>query len=345
MPEKESAPDQPTPDIQQTSEQVSDSGIRNDEVPVDGFDETSLAQADALGLTSTNQDPIAALPPAETSTVASEPSATEQQAPKGKMTTGKKIGIASIAVAAGTVLVVGAVFASKAGSDTPKNASPLKNPVEASQSPQPSATEVTPKSPNYAELIAAQEIKSGQTPEALASEINDRLNSWQMAGTDTYQDDYKAEVAKTGDASDASRTKFANSYAMKQFVNIFGPALYGIKAGDSVEPQLQINIDKLISLNSGNLELHWITSAESTPYIRGTKLDPVTPMRVESQNSDMISLAIDYSEFDNSDLNTAAAIYASFGEPNINGFRETDTITLKNSGGVERITAFATSKR
>ena len=139
MPEKESAPGQPTPDSQQISEQGSDSGIRNNEVPVDGVDQTSSPQADALGLIGTNQDSTAALAPAETSTVANESTATEQKAPKGKMTSGKKIGIASIAVAAGTVLIVGAVFASKAGSDTPKNASPLKNPVEASQSPQPSA--------------------------------------------------------------------------------------------------------------------------------------------------------------------------------------------------------------
>ena len=345
MPEKESAPDQPTPDIQQTSEQVSDSGIRNDEVPVDGFDETSLAQADALGLTSTNQDPIAALPPAETSTVANEPSATEQQAPKGKMTTGKKIGIAAVAVAAGTVLVVGAVFASKAGSDTPKNASPLKNPVEASQSPQPSATEVTPKSPKYAELIAAQEIKSGQTPEALASDLTDRLNNWKMAGTDTFQDDYKAEALKTGDGSDASRTKFAHDYAMKAFVNIFGPALFGIRPSDEVEPQLQIGIDKVISINSSNLELHWVTSAESTPYVRGNNLDPVTPVRVVSRKSDMISLAINYSEFDNSDLNTAAAIYASYGRTPPSGIPETLSVTLQTRGGVEKITAFVSNFR
>jgi len=340
VPEKESAPDQPTPDIQQTSEQGSDSGIRNNEVLVDGVDQTSLAQADAPGRANTNQDSIAALPAAETSTVANEPSATEQQAPKGKMTTGKKIGIAAVAVAAGTVLVVGAVFASKAGSDTPKNASPLKNPVEASQSPQPSATEVTPKSPNYAELIAAQEIKSGQTPEALASDINDRLNNWQMAGTDTFKDDYKAVVAKTLDASDASRTKFAHDYATKQFVNIFGPALYGIKPGDTVDPQLQIIIDKFVLINSTNLELHWATSPESTPYVRGTNLDSVTPVRVVSRKSDMISLAINYTEFDNSDLNTAAAIYASSGLSGPNGKNETNTITLENRSGVEKITAF-----
>lgn len=345
MPEKESAPDQPTPDSQQISEQGSDSGIRNNEVPVDGVDETSLAQADALGLTRTNQDSIAALAPAETSTVANEPSATEEQAPTSKMTTGKKIGIASIAVAAGTVLIVGAVFASKAGSDAPKNASPLKNPVEASQSPQPSATEVTPKNPNFAELIAAQEIKSGQTPEALASDLTDRLNNWKMAGTDTFQDDYKAEALKTGDGSDASRTKFAHDYAMKQFVNIFGPALYGIKAGDTVEPQLQNGIDIAITINSSNLELHWITSAESTPYVRGDNLDPVSPVRVESQNSDKISLAINYSEFDNSNLNTAAAAYASYGITPPSGIPETLSVTLQSRGGVEKITAYVANFR
>ena len=345
MPEKESAPDQPTPDSQQTAEQGSDSGIRNNEVPVDGVHQTSSPQADALGPISTNQDSTAALAPAETSTVANEPSATEQQAPKGKMTTGKKIGIAAVAVAAGTVLVVGAVFASKASSDIPKNASALKNPVEASQSPQPSATEVTPKNPNYDELIAAQEIKSGQTPEALASEINDRFNNWEMAGTDTFQDDYKAEALKTGDGSDASRTKFAHDYATKQFVNIFGPALYGIKPSDAVESQLQIGIDKVISINSSNLELHWVTSAESTPYVRGNKLDPATPVRVVSQNSDMISLAINYSEFDNSDLNTAAAIYASYGRTPPSGIPETLSVTLQTRGGVEKITSYVSNFR
>ena len=345
MPEKESAPDQPTPDSQQTSEQGSDSGIRNNEVPVDGVDQTSSPQADALGLTNPSQDITAALAPAGTLTVANEPSATEQQASKGKMTTGKKIGIAAVAVAAGTVLVVGAVFASKAGSDTPKNASALKNPVEASQSPQPSATEVTPKSPNYAELIAAQEIKSGQTPEALASDINDRLNNWQMAGTDTFKDDYKAEVAKTLDGRDASRTKFAHDYATKQFVNIFGPALYGLKAGDSIDPQLQGVIDRFILTNATNLELHWATSAESTPYVRGTNLDSLTPVRVVSQKSDMISLAINYTEFDNSDLNTAAALYASGGISSPNGKNETETITLENRSGVEKITAFVSNFR
>ena len=345
MPEKESAPDQPAPDIQQTSEQGSDSGIRNNEVPVDGVDQTSSPQTDAPGLTNTNQDSIAALAPAETSTVANEPSATEQQAPKGKMTTGKKIGIASIAVAAGTVLVIGAVFASKAGSDTPKNASPLKNPVEASQSPQPSATEVTPKNTNYAELIAAQEIKSGQTKEALAVDINDKLNNWQMAGTDTFQADYKAEALKTGDGSDASRTKFAHDYAMKQFVNIFGPALYGLKAGDAVDPQVQVITDKTRSINASNLELHWATSAESTPYVRGTNLDPITPVRVERQNSDMTTLSINFSESDNSDLNTAAAVYASYGLTPPSGSPETFIITLKNSGGVEKITAVVSNFR
>ena len=342
MPEKESAPDQPTPDSPQTSEQVSDSGIRNNEVPVDVFDKTSLAQAHALGLISTNQDLIAALVPAQTSTVANEPSATEQKAPTNKMTIGKRIGIAGVAVAAGTALVVGAVFASKAGSDTSKNAAPLKSPIEASQSPQPSATEAIPKSPNFTELIAAQEIKSGQTPEALASDVNDRLGKWEMAGTDTFKDDYKAEVTKTGDGSDASRYKFANDYARAQYINIFGSALYGLKPGYAVEPQLQIGIDKMIAINSLVLELHWFTSSGLTsdlaPYARGISEDSGTPVSVGHQYSDTTTLFMNFIEFDNSNLNRAASVYAANRLTGPNGNRGGETVILKESGGVERIT-------
>ena len=320
VPEKEASLDQPTPDSQQISDQAHDSGTSNNEFPVEQLDKTSLAQAN-------------------------ESTDTEQLVPKNKLNIGKKIAIAAIAVATGTALVVGAVFASKAGGDTPKNAPPQKSPTEASQTPQPTATEVIPASPNYAELVAAQEIKSGQTKEALAIDINDKLNNWKMAGTDTFQDDYKTEVAKTGDASDASRTKFAHDYAMKQFTNIFGPALYGLKSGDAIEPQLQVSIDKIISINSSNLELHWVTSAESTPYVRGNNLDPVTPVGVESQNSDTITLSINYSEFDNSDLNTAASIYTSYGIAPPSGIPETIRVTLKNSSGVEKITAYMANFR
>ena len=319
VPEKEASLDQPTPDSQQTLDQVHDSGINNNELPVEQSDKTSSPRAN-------------------------ESTDTEQLVSKNKLNIGKKIAIAAFAVAAGTALVVGAVFGSKAG-DTPKNAPPQKSPAEASQSPQPTATEVIPESPNYAELIAAQEIKSGQTPEALASDINDRLNNWLMSGTDTFQDDYKAEALKTGDGSDASRTKFAHDYAMKRFNNIFGPALFGLKTGDTVDPQTQISIDKFIGLNATTVEIHWATSSESTPYVRGTNLDPVTPVRIESQNSDLMTLSIIYTEFDNSDLNTAAAIYASNGLSGPNGIKGSSTVTLKNSGGVEKITAFVIKSR
>ena len=319
VPEKEASLDQPTPDSQQTLDQVHDSGINNNELPVEQSDKTSSPRAN-------------------------ESTDTEQLVSKNKLNIGKKIAIAAFAVAAGTALVVGAVFGSKAG-DTPKNAPPQKSPTKASQSPQPTATEVIPESPNYAELIAAQEIKSGQTKEALAIDINDKFNNWEMAGTDTFQDDYKAEALKTGDGSDATRTKFAHDYAMKQFTNIFGPALYGLKAGDAVDPQLQASVDKIISINSSNLELHWVTSAEPTPYVRGNNLDPVAPVRVESQNSDMITLSINYSEFDNSNLNTAAAIYTSYGIAPPSGIPETIRVTLKNTGGFEKITAYISNFR
>ena len=68
-------------------------------------------------------------------------------------------------------------------------------------------------------------------------------------------------------------------------------------------------------------------------------------MRVVSRKSDMISLAINYTEFDNSDLNTAAAIYASSGLSGPNGKNETNTITLENRSGVEKITAFVSNFR
>lgn len=337
MPEKEIPSDQPAPDSRQASEQIPYSGIRNNEFPVVPSGESSLPETVEGDVVDVNHDRTAALVPAETPDIADGSAPTERRGPASTMPIGKRIGIAAVAVGAGSALVVGVLFASQAGSDTPSHAQKSSN--EASQSPQPLATKAATKTPNFAELIAAQEIKSGQTPDALASDIIDRINNWGMSGTDTFQDDYKAEVAKTGDASDASRNKFEDDYAMSQYVNIFGPALFGIKPGDIVEPQLQDRISGFISGNSSNLELHWFTSADATPYERSRNIDPDVPVRVGSQSGDLTTLFINYTEVDNAVLNKISGLYAKQGEIGPDGTKETFVVTVRNSGAVEKITS------
>lgn len=184
----------------------------------------------------------------------------------------KKAVITTAVLLAGAAVTAAALFGFKSGAEPSKNAPPAPNPKATSQTPEASPSAVE-KGPNLAELVAAQEIKSGQTGETLAPDINTKFNNWIMAGTDTFPADYKSFVAKTGDASDASFSKFADDYAKKQYTDIYGPALFGTKPGEVVDPALQSNIDNFIRINSNTLQINYITSDDKTPYTRSLTLN------------------------------------------------------------------------
>ena len=245
-------------------------------------------------------------------------------------TTAAKIGAGALVVVAGVATTVGLML--------PKGETAAIAP-ETSETPAASAPatpgETAKQAPNYAELIVSQEIKSGQTPEALAQDVTVKINNWGMAGTDTFTADYNAEVAKTGDGSDATRTKFADDYAKKQFTEIYGPALFGIKSGDVVDPGLQKVIDGLTSINSGDLQLHWLTSKEDVPYTRGQTMDA---LRVGGQDDDKVTLFIDYTEIDNASQNRASESYSANGVTNPNGHQGTLVVTLISNGATQTIT-------
>ena len=267
--------------------------------------------------------------PVEQSTVEPKPLGPNTKKSYRKLLVGGSIVAAAI--------VAGSIFGIKLASETPKNTALDKNPTKSSQTPSATPSEVAAHAPNISELIAAQEIKTGQTPEALGNNIITMVNSLTMSGIDTFAGDWDAEVAKTGDASDASRTTYANKYAKKQFTEIYGPAVFGIKEGDVIDPALQKGIDGLIVINSDNLQLNWLTAQETNPFISKRVID--TPVQLNSRDNQQVTISINYTETNNASQNRAGAAYSNLGTPNPNGSKDTLRVTLINNGTIEKITA------
>jgi hypothetical protein len=244
---------------------------------------------------------------------------------------------------AAAALVAGSIVGLKMSSEAPKNAVPHKDPSETSQTPSVAPSEVATQTPNISELIAAQEIKTGQTPDALGLNVITMINSLTMSGIDTFTADWNVEVAKTGDASDVARVAYADKYAKKQFTEIYGPAVFDVKEGDVVDPELQKVFDGLIAVNSNNIQLNWLTSHETTPFISKRAID--TPVQIISQDNNQLTLSINYTETNNASQNRAGAAYTTSGVPNPNGLKDNLTVTLNSKNTTEKITVMKFSPR